>query len=49
METAAMVIGVFVAVGLYFIGYYKGRADSWTEAYYAGEKSGWNQSQRRLL
>lgn len=49
METAGMVIGIFIAVGLYFIGYYKGKADSWTEAYFSGEKAGWMQAQRRQL
>lgn len=38
-----------VAVSGYLLGYYKGKADAWTDAYNKGEKSGWNQAQRRLL
>ena len=31
METAGMVIGIFIAVGLYFIGYYKGKANNYAK------------------
>lgn len=43
------VIGIFMGVCMYFIGYYRGKTDSWTEAYRAGEKSGWMQAKRREL
>lgn len=49
METAGMVIAVFVAVALYFIGYYKGKVDCWNDAYLSGEKAGWSQAMRRQL
>lgn len=49
MEAFVMVVCVGITIGAYFVGYYKGKADSWGDAYTKGEKAGWCQAMRRQL
>ena len=46
-ELTMMILGILFGVGTYFVGYYKGKCDTWSPAYDQGERSGWAQAIRR--